>query len=119
MNNVRDALKVIGVVILALVVLLGITWLAQGNDWFLYKVFAPKYEQTRRDVFETSRAFNQGLNQEIANMRFQYEQAEPEHKDALRSIILHRVAGDEDHLSPDLQAWVTNLKGETLDVEAR
>lgn len=113
----KDGLKIVAGVLALVVFLLVVTWAIQGSDFFIYKVFAPKYEQTRRDVFEESRAFNQGLNQEIQNMRFDYEQADDEHRAALRSIILHRAAGYEDHLSEELQAWVVTLKGEHINAE--
>ena len=102
---------IVGLVILGLVVLLGLTWIAQGNDFFLYQMFAPKYEQVRRETFEQSKAFNQGMIQELQNMQFEYIQASPEHKQALASIILHRVADyDVSKLPSDLYAFIQELK---------
>lgn len=107
--------EVIGVVVLALVIVLGLTWVVQGNDFFLYKTFGPKYEQTRREIFEQSRAFNQGMVQELQNMQFEYVKATPEQRDALASIILHRASGYnlEDPIVPnDLRAFIAQLKRE-------
>ena len=56
-----------------LVALLALGWLFTGNDFFLFKVFAPKYEQVRRETFEQSKAYRQGAIQELQNMQFQYE----------------------------------------------
>ncbi len=106
-------MKTVGVGIVVLAVMLGLVWILQGNDFFLYKVFAPKYEQVRRETFEQSKAYNQGMIQELQNMQFQYEQANPEQKDALASIILHRVADyDETKLPPDLRAFIQKLRDE-------
>lgn len=96
---------------LGLLALLGITWLVQGNDFFLYRTFAPKYEAVRRQTFEQSKAYNQGMAEELQNMQFQYMQANKEQKDALASIILHRAADyDLDKLPPDTAAFVAKLR---------
>lgn len=95
----------------AIVLLLGLTWLFQGNDFFMAKVFAPKMEQVRRDTFENSKAYNDGMAQELSAMEFQYQQAKPESRAALASIILHRVAGyDESKLPFDLAQFIDGLR---------
>ena len=100
-------------IVAVIAVFLGIGWLAEGNDFFMYKVFAPKYENTRRQVFENSRAFNQGMVQELENMQFEYTKAKPEDKNALASIILHRASGynmDDPIVPASLRAFVAELK---------
>lgn len=109
----KDTLKVFGCVLAMFVVLMGVGWLVQGNDFFLYKVFAPKYEAVRRETFEQSKAYNEGMVQELQNMQFEYVKASPEHKQALASVILHRVAQyDVNKLPPDLRAFVEQLRQE-------
>ena|SRR3990167_5257410 len=106
-----EKLKIAGIGIGGLVLILGIIWVAQGNNFFLYKVFAPAYEQVRRETFEQSKAYNQGMIQEIQNMQFEYIKASPEHKEALASLILHRAADyDESKLPSDLRAFIGELK---------
>jgi hypothetical protein len=93
------------------VALFALTWAIQGNGFFLYKFFAPKEEAVRREVFEQSKAYNDGMREELRAMQFQYEQASPDQKKALGSIILHRVAGyNEDNLPSDLRAFVKGLR---------
>ncbi|OHA58498.1 MAG: hypothetical protein A2571_01845 [Candidatus Vogelbacteria bacterium RIFOXYD1_FULL_44_32] len=104
---------VVGVAVFVgvIVLLLGVGWLAQGNDFFMYRVFAPKYEQVRRETFEQSKAYNQGMIQELQNMQFQYVKAEPAHQKALASIILHRAADyPEESMPPDLRDFIKGLK---------
>lgn len=107
-------LKAVGAIVLIPVVLaavLGITWLAQGNEFFLRRYFAPKFEDVRRETFEHSKAFNQGMVQELQNMQFEYLQASEEHKAALASVILHRAADyDESKLPADLRQFINDLK---------
>lgn len=104
-------LKTIGIIVLVPVAIIALTWIAQGNDFFLYRAFAPKYEQVRRETFEQTKSYRQGMIQELQNMQFQYEQADEAHKDALKSIILHRVADvPEDALTPSLNAFISELR---------
>ena len=103
--------RVMGYVVGFFLLLCGISWIAEGNDFFLYKFFAPKQEAVRRQVFEQSKAYNDGMAQELDNMRFEYLRAKPEQQDALASIILHRVAAyDVSKLPPDLQSFIEKLR---------
>ena len=105
--------KVVGSVLGVIAVCLLLGWLATGNDFFLYKVFAPKYEQVRRETFEQTKSYNQGMIQELQNMQFEYAKANPEQKDALASIILHRAADyPEDRMPSDLRSFIAELKRE-------
>ena len=108
-------MKAIGVMaccILGFALLLGLGWVVQGNDFFLYQYFAPKQEAVRREVFEQSKAYNQGMIQELQNMQFQYVQEKDEKtKAALASIILHRAEDyQEDKLPTDLRSFIGDLR---------
>jgi hypothetical protein len=95
--------------------MLVIAFALQGTAFFLYKVFAPRQEAVRRDVFEQSKAYNEGMRQELQNMAFQYAQADEGHKSALASLILHRVADyDISKLDPDMLNFVERLRAERL-----
>lgn len=107
----KEVFKTIGYVVLSITALLLVTWIFTGNDFFLYKFFAPKTEAVRREVFEQSKAYNQGMIQELQNMQFEYIKADSSHRDALASIILHRVADyDEEKLPADLKEFIHGLK---------
>lgn len=104
-------MKYIGIGILALIAMLGLGWIFTGNDFFIYRYFAPKEEAVRRQVFEQSKAYNQGMVQEIQNMQFQYVQADAEHKKALAAIILHRTADyNMSQMPPDTWDFVSGLR---------
>jgi hypothetical protein len=106
--------------ILGIVVL---TWIFQGNDFYLYKVFAPRQEAVRRQVFEQSRAFNQGMVQELENMQFKYAEENDEGaKTALADIVIHRASGynmDDDSVSQSLRSFVQSLKDERTGTRER
>lgn len=109
-------MKVFGVVIAALAVFLALIWVFQGNDFFLYRAFAPKYEQVRRETFEQTKSYKQGTIQELQNMQFEYIKSDKAHQDALADIILRRAAdfGDE-NLPTDLRSFVQKLRNERLE----
>lgn len=111
-NRNLQIMKTILATIGFLIAIFALGWIIQGQDFFMFKVFAPKYEQVRRETFEQSKAYNQGMVQELQNMQFEYEKASPEHKAALRSIILHRAADyPPDKMPPDTAAFIQSLKG--------
>lgn len=96
-----------------IVAFLALIWVIQGNDFFLYKAFAPKYEEVRRQTFEETKSYNQGMVQELQNMQFEYLKADNEHQRALASVILHRAADyPEDKMPADLREFIQKLKCE-------
>ncbi len=88
-----DLVKGIGAFLLVVFVLLGLTWVVQGNDFFMYKMFAPRYEAVRRETVEQSHAYRQGMVQNLENLQAQYILATPVQRGGLATIILQR-AGD-------------------------
>jgi hypothetical protein len=105
--------------LLVIVLVFGMIWLIQGNDFFMYKVFAPKMEQVRRETFEQSKAYRQGMVQELNNMRFEYLKTTDENsKEAMASIILHRVADfDENAMPNDLRQFIQELKNKQYNMK--
>ncbi|MCX6808427.1 MAG: hypothetical protein NTW50_02050 [Candidatus Berkelbacteria bacterium] len=107
----KETMQAIGACLGILALILALAWILQGNDFFLYKAFAPKYEQVRRETFEQTRSYNHGMIQELQNMQYQYIQADKSHKEALASIILHRSADyPEDKMPADLRDFIRGLK---------
>ena len=113
--STKDTGGTVLAVAIVIIALFGLAWLVQGNEFFLYKVFAPRMEQVRRETFEHTRSFNQGMVQELDNMRFEYVKAKPAERDALASIILHRASGYDLHdpaVSPELRSFIEKLREE-------
>jgi hypothetical protein len=98
-----------------LVGLLLLTWIFQGNDFFMYQYFAPRQEAVRRQVFEQTKSYRDGMVQEVRNYRIQYQTASKEHKAALRSVILQETANFPlEQLPPDQKEWLDSLRNEAL-----
>lgn len=96
--------------ILVLGLLVGLGWAATYNQWLMYNFFGIRFENTRRQIFEHSHAYNQGMIQELENMEAQYVTATPEQKQLLGAVILQRVGEYPNELPPDLQNFVNQIR---------
>jgi hypothetical protein len=113
----RKLLELVGAgaaLLLAITAVVVLVWGVAFNDLAFRGFFSPRQEAVRRETFENSKAFRQGMAQELAAMHFEYVQADADHKDALASIILHRTADyDVGTLPPDLRGFVEALRNES------
>jgi hypothetical protein len=94
------------------VLILALGWIVEGNNFLLFKVFEPKREEARREAFEASKAYNDGMAQELRAMQLDYVKAPTrEQKKAIGSIALHRVAGyDRSKLPTDVEAFLRDVE---------
>ncbi len=58
----------------------------------MFKFFAPKYENVKREVFENTQSYNHGKIQDLAQYKEEYDKADYEGKEAVRQIIILRFA---------------------------
>lgn len=112
----KEGLKWFAAGIGVLVLILALTWVFQGNEFFLYQYFAPKRAEAERKVFEESRSFNVGMAQELENMQRDYlTQKDPNSKKAIAAMILNRASGfnlDDPAVSRELRDFINQLKQE-------
>src|ERR1017187_2836289 len=88
----------------------------QGEDFILYRYFAPKQEAVRRQVFEKTKSYNQGYVQELAGLQFPYVQADKSGKAAVADMILHGAADyPQEKLPPELYAFIQQLRNERTE----
>lgn len=113
MKRQRGISENMALVLLAVASVLGalaLMWLAYGNQFFLYKFFAPKVEEVRRETFEQSKAFKDGANQNLWALRLEYEKASPELKPSVAHLIRAQAAGvSRDSLDPELRRFLEEL----------
>jgi hypothetical protein len=106
-NFIKDIFGGLGIITLVVGGIIGAAFLS----FWLYSVFAPKYEAVRRETFEQSRAFNEGMVRDLQNLRLQYLQATPEGKAALRATIIHRFSVyDKEALPLELRSFYTQIE---------
>ena len=82
MENFKAVLIYVVAISAVMVLGFGLTYV----DWASYNFFAPKYENTRRQVFEQSNAYNAGMIRDLENLQMEYQRADSNQKDALRPI---------------------------------
>lgn len=108
----REVFAITGAVLAGSLFLLGATWVFQGNDFFLYRYFAPKYEGVRRDVMIESRAYTEATTRRLYDLQRQLTQAKSDdEKAAIRAMARHEVrAFDVSRLPPDLRSFAQQVR---------
>lgn len=77
----------------------------------IYARYAPLGEQVRRETFEQSRAFHEGMVRDLENLRLEWARGDAAQKAAVASIARHRLADvPDDILTPSLRAWRRELE---------
>lgn len=106
-------MKTLGVILLGMAVVVGAVWFLTAVDFSVYKFWGIKYENTRREIFEQSKAYNQGQVQQLQNMYLDYAKADEAGKQAIRSTVLQRTADlNLEVLPANLRSWVEGLQHE-------
>ncbi len=108
-------MKVIGMAFVIIFVLAILLSLAFGLEWLgikWYGFFGPKREAVRREVFKSTRSYNEGKEQELLKLRLEYMRADTtEEKEAIASTIRHSFADyDESLLTPELRVFLKRIK---------
>lgn len=108
----KEFFAVAGTIVGSLAAVLALVWIVQGNDFFLYKVFAPKYEQVRHDTFKESQAYNDGMANEFYRLKQDYANAQTEsQRDAIKDVVRHRASQyDVRRLPGDLQRFIADVR---------
>lgn len=87
-------------------------FIATGGDLVIYRFWAPKQENARREVFENTQSYVQGKTDYINALRLDYQGAEGVQKEALRRTILTEAGNvDISSLPVDLRSFVASLGG--------
>jgi hypothetical protein len=96
-----------------LLLILGLSWVFTGNDFFLYKYWAPKQENVRRQVFENTQSYVQGKIQNLEQQCFAYQSADGAQKKALAGEIRNEASTiDLGKLPTDEQSCVSEARGQ-------
>jgi hypothetical protein len=101
--------------LVAICFLYGIGFLATGGDLLIYRFWAPKMENAKREVFENTQSYVQGKTEYIGKLRYQYLAAEPNsaQQASLRMLILSEASTvDLDKLPYSLKAFVQSIGGQ-------
>lgn len=105
--------KLFGGIMILLLFGYAVGFVATGADLMWFKFWGPKFQSAEREVFEETRSFVRGINQDIVRYRQEYCSAEPgsSERGVMKSTILHRAAEiDPEDLRDDLRTFVENLE---------
>lgn len=96
-----------------LFLIFGLGWFIIGNDFFMYKFFAPKYENVRRETFENTQSYVEGKRQDLVKYRLEYKRAKSaEEKEAIKQTIISQFSNfDESKIEePELRGFLHEMK---------
>ena len=75
-----------------------------------YSYFAPKKENARREVFESTQSYVESKRQLITKYYDEWRKSDKEEKNAIRSIVLQEFANfDLTKLSPTQKDWYDKI----------
>lgn len=106
-STMKEILGVVSVV----AALVGLTWAGAYHGVIFRSVFAPKYEQIRRDTYVQSESHVRGTILDLQKRQIEYlREKDPATKEALASIIRQTASQvPSDLLPPDLRSFVFSL----------
>jgi fructose-1,6-bisphosphatase len=106
----------VGIVMGTLTTIVLLFGLTVGSRWVSLQVekwFAPREENVRREVFENTKSYNEGKEQELAKTYKEYMSATTEdERKGLRAYVTHTFADYPiERLDPALQNFVRECRG--------
>lgn len=106
----KSFISEIGVIILSLIIIVGLTFGGNYLGWWNYNFFAPKYAQTQEKIFTHSVEYKQGKLQELQDAENHYYTATPTQQAAMRSFLIDEFAAYHGTLTPQLQSFYNKLQ---------
>ena len=77
----KNIFKIGGIVVGGFTALIFFLFLIGVIDLGMFKFFAPKYENVRREVFENTKSYTHGKIQDLAKYKDEYDKAEYDEKE--------------------------------------
>ena len=106
-------MKLTFAILASLLVIIGLGWFFTANDLAMSAFFSPKMEQVRYNTFKQSQAYNDSAANDLRKDQIEYQNATPEGKASIRSVILAQYASyNENMLPPDAYAFLEQLRNE-------
>ena len=80
---------IVGAVLLVFVLMLGLDYSGLMWDSFI----GPKRENVRREIFEQTKSYNQGMQQDLIKAMHDYKMTkDPQEKEAIKAMVRHQMA---------------------------
>lgn len=111
MKKIAEALKLLGGMFLVLVLLVLVVFAGPSIKLLLTKTFGVAQTSAETDVYRQTKSYVEGTIRDLREMQVEYVKADAAHKDALRSLIVHRAGEiDRNDLPTDLQSFLSDLE---------
>lgn len=106
-------LKGIGIGIMILGLLFGLAFATGLFDLEMFKFFAPKYANVEREVFENTKSYLHGVQQDLGKYYHEYQKATGSEREAIRATIQMRFAEvDANKIqNPQVRMFLTQMRG--------
>ncbi len=93
--------KIILATLMGIILLGALGFAFTAVDFASYRFWAPKQENVRREVYENTKSYRDGLRRDFDNLYLQYVSAKTvDEKDAVLSVIRHRASGVDPSFLP-------------------
>jgi hypothetical protein len=103
-------LEIIATVVVAGAAVFGISYYGLVH----YGFFAPRFENVRRNVFENTQSYNDGMIQELQKYYLEYQKSDANGKEAIRLVIQHQYANYPiERLPSHLNSFVSSILNPT------
>jgi len=103
--------KIIGLSLLTIILLIGLSWGGTALGLLHMKVFEPKRQDIKREIFENTQSYVEGKRQEAIKMYREWNAAPADEKLGLEKMAGHTFANVEDDIFEEpLRTWVRNCK---------
>jgi hypothetical protein len=84
--------KIIAGCLVFLMLCLALDWVFAGQNFFLYRFFAPREEAVRRQVYEQTKSFQDGSKRRLGDLCNQAATADEGHKPMINDMIVHEFS---------------------------
>jgi hypothetical protein len=102
----RALLGIVGAIVLGVAVIVG----GGYGSLYLFKTFAPQWEDARTDVYRNSKSYVEGTIRDLRRLKREYEAADESQQSTLKTIIFQRSDElDYDQLPGDLRRFIESL----------
>lgn len=105
----KDALKIVGIVLAAIVVVGLITFVTTGMGVANFAFWAPKQQAAERHVFENTPSYIQGKNQDLAKYHHEWvTDSSSENRLAVEALVRQQFGSfDRSKVEdPELSSWL-------------
>lgn len=112
-DDINDVIKGLGITLLIAVGVLGIMLVVDWLWWDYLDFVGPKHEDTKREIFESTKSYNEGMAQQLARYWNQYYEGNASARMMIKSTIQMMYADfDFDKLrNNELAQWGRDMLG--------